>query len=154
MKPRNARVVDDFLANAPNGKARYEFVRDAHTSDLADVIGGIEKHVPHTEGGRALIDLAWMMLEARDVRGSDEARRRDALQERVMRDLANPAQPPIVTSSQRVIPGKGSPGPGTKDRAEPGASEEPEPLDNGKAVDAFVARVLDRLRQGRGDNPT
>lgn len=78
MKPRNARILDDLLAGESNAKV-YKFVRDAHVTDLAEVLGGIERRLPAGDAHEALVKLAWMLLETRDPNGSDDARARDAL---------------------------------------------------------------------------
>ena len=86
MNPRNARLLDDLLAKT-NGRAIYQFLRGGHTSDVAELLGGLERRMHLAEAREALINFAWMMIEARPLQGADESRRRDKIAERAMAEL-------------------------------------------------------------------
>jgi hypothetical protein len=76
MKPRNARFLDDLLAGA-HGDELYKHIRDGHWDDIAELLAGLERRLPSEQAIRGLVKLANLMLEARGVRGSDAARKRD-----------------------------------------------------------------------------
>ena len=88
MKPRNARMLDDLLAKA-NGKEVYKFIRDGNSSDVAEVLGGLERRIDSPEAREAFINFAWVMLEARPTNGAEESRKRDALADKVMAGLSS-----------------------------------------------------------------
>ena len=69
-KPRNARTLDDLIQKA-NSEALYAFVRDGHTSDLSELVTELDRLLPNDPHFQALRRLTWMMLKARDLRGSD-----------------------------------------------------------------------------------
>jgi hypothetical protein len=76
MKPRNARFLDDLLASA-SGEELYRHIRDGHSDDIAELLAGLERRLPPEQAILGLVKLANLMLEARGVRGSDDARLRD-----------------------------------------------------------------------------
>ena len=78
MKPQNARILDDPI-HRQNGSKVYTFIRDAHVADLAEVLSARERGVSDAKTSEALVHFSWLMIEARDVRGSDESRKRDKI---------------------------------------------------------------------------
>ena len=86
MKQQNARILDDLI-HRQNGSKVYTFIRDAHVADLAEVLSALERGVSDAKTSEALVHFAWLMIEARDVRGSDESRKRDKLAAKVMAEL-------------------------------------------------------------------
>jgi gentisate 1,2-dioxygenase len=90
MKPRNARLLDDLI-NKTNRQAIYRHVRDGHTSDLAEVVGALERRLPTDHATQSLLDYTRLLLEAHDVRGSDKARKRDKIRDAVLKQLKTEA---------------------------------------------------------------
>lgn len=84
-------MLDDLLAKT-NGRAIYQFIRDGHSSDVAELLGGLEQRIDSPEARDAFINFAWMMLEARPTRGAEESRKRDAIAAKAMAELKKPAK--------------------------------------------------------------
>jgi hypothetical protein len=82
MKPRNARFLDDLLSGA-HGEDLYKHIRDGHSDDIAELLAGLERRLPSEQAIRGLVNLANLMLEARGVLGSDDARKRDKTAEKL-----------------------------------------------------------------------
>jgi hypothetical protein len=76
MKARNARYLDDLLSGDRGGSV-YKHIRDGHSADIAEILAGLERLLPDEKAVRGMVNFAYMMLEARGTRGSDEARNRD-----------------------------------------------------------------------------
>jgi hypothetical protein len=90
MKETTARIFQDLLAKT-NGRAIYEFARDGHSNDLAEVLSALEHRMQSQDARQALINFAWMLIEARPARGADEARRRDELKDEGPDEFHDPA---------------------------------------------------------------
>jgi hypothetical protein len=86
MKPRNARLLDDLIHKRPGG-GLYKHVRDGHTSDLVEIISELQRQMPQGLISEAVLAFAWLLIEARGEYGSDEARKRDAQRDEILRKL-------------------------------------------------------------------
>jgi hypothetical protein len=86
MKPRNARLLDDLLHQRPGGHI-YKHIRDGHVSDLAEIVGELERMMPVGPATLAIAAFTWVLIETRDIRGSDAVRTRDKLRADVLAEL-------------------------------------------------------------------
>jgi hypothetical protein len=66
------------------------FIRDGHTDDLAELLGALEARIHTRDARKALINFAWLLLQARPPRGSDETRKRDRLTAALAKGLTTP----------------------------------------------------------------
>lgn len=78
MKPANARLLDDFIAGERRPEV-YRLVRDAHVTDVSEILFGLEQRLDDDRAREALVHFAWMLIETRAPHGSETARRRDEL---------------------------------------------------------------------------
>lgn len=92
MKPRNARLLDDLINKKPGG-APYKHVRDGRSSDLAEIVAELERMMPEGPVPEALLAYTWLLIEALGEYGSDEARKRDALREKILEELRSGSKP-------------------------------------------------------------
>lgn len=86
MRPRNARLLDDLINKKPGGKL-YKHVRDDRSSDLAEIVRELERMLPPGPAIEALLAYTWLLIEARGEHGSDEARKRDTLRDKLLKEL-------------------------------------------------------------------
>ncbi|MBS0243035.1 MAG: hypothetical protein JSS20_12725 [Proteobacteria bacterium] len=99
MKPRNARLLDDLIQKKPGGRL-YKHVRDDRSSDLAEIVRELERMMPQGPIPEALLAYTWLLIEARGEYGSDEARTRDNLRDKMLAELKS-GQTPAPTLAKR-----------------------------------------------------
>lgn len=73
------RALADSLLENRDRRRVYEFLRDAHVDEVAELLSLVEARLPEATATDAVLRLAWLLVETRGIHGADEVRRLDAL---------------------------------------------------------------------------
>lgn len=91
------RALADNLLKKQERRSVYEFVRDAHVDEVAELLSLIEARLPEATANDALLRLAWLLVETRGIHGADDVRQLDALAADARDERSDQATEPSIS---------------------------------------------------------